>query len=204
LAGSKKKSNQLPENRRNQSKLPGDPGVWVFIGADMCAFLALFVLFECGRVGKPALYERSRVLLNPRLGILNTLILLASSLFMARAVSAAREGDRAGVRRNLRFALLIGAGFGVSKVVEYKEKIGSGITMLTNEFFSYYFVLTGIHFLHFLVGIVVLSVCASKARRDPIDQRFLLWIESGGCYWHMVDLLWVVLFPMLYLQRSGV
>jgi nitric oxide reductase NorE protein len=193
----------VPEARRNQSSLPGDPGVWVFIGADMCAFALLFLLFEIGRIGHPVLYERSRAMLNPVFGFLNTVILLSSSLFMAMAVSDARERRLSGVRRNLLLALLVGSGFGISKVFEYKSKIDAGITMLSNEFFSYYFVLTGIHFVHFIVGMVVLLTCRAMAHGSEIDRRYMVWIESGGCYWHMVDLLWVILFPMLYLQSSG-
>jgi len=64
------------------------------------------------------------------------------------------------------------------------------------------FALTGLHFLHFLIGMVVLAVCLAKSRNDALDERFVVWIESSGCYWHMVDLLWIVLFPLLYLLHA--
>ena len=162
-----------------------------------------FLLFTVGRVAQPALYEASRRALDPNLGLLNTLILLTSSWFMVRAVQAARRGERAAINRNLILAIMIGAGFAATKAFEYGEKFSHGISMLTNEFFTYYFVFTGIHFLHFMIGIGALTVCLIKARSGPLDGKFVTWIEATGCYWHMVDLLWIVLFPMLYLLRAA-
>jgi nitric oxide reductase NorE protein len=185
------------------ARLPGDSGVWIFIIADVCAFALFFLIFTVGRIGDPALYEQSRRALDANLGLLNTAILLTSSYFMVRAVEAARAGLRAGVTRNLMLAMLIGAGFAITKVIEYSAKINHGITMVTNEFFTYYFVFTGIHFLHFMIGMAALSMMLVKARQDALDTRFTVWIESVGCYWHMVDLLWIILFPMLYLLRAA-
>jgi nitric oxide reductase NorE protein len=185
-----------------KDRLPGDPGVWLFITADVFVFGLFFLLFSLGRVAHSALYERSRLVLNPALGLTNTLILLTSSWFMVLAVSAAREGARRRVMRNLALAMAVGSVFAVTKIIEYTAKIHAGITMLSNEFFTYYFVFTGVHFLHFLVGMVVLIICWRKAKTQPIDGNYVVWIESSGCYWHMVDLLWVILFPMLYLMRA--
>lgn len=182
-----------------QRKLAGDEGVWFFISADITLFALLFLLFMVERSKAPALFEQSRPLLDPRLGVLNTLILLTSSWLVALAVHSARLGRRAAVSRYLTLGMLVGAGFAVSKIFEYWHKISAGITMLSNDFFMFYFALTGLHFLHFVVGMVVLAVCLAKSRQDAMDERFVVWIESSGCYWHMVDLLWIVLFPMLYL-----
>lgn len=184
-----------------RSRLAGDAGVWLFIGADLCAFALFFALFTWGRLHDLALYEESRRALDPGFGLANTLILLTSSLFMVLAVEAARDGSRARTVRHLACALAVGSTFAITKVAEYTAKIQAGITMLSNEFFMYYFVFTGIHFLHFVVGLVVLAVCLQKARTQQLDGRYRIWIESSGCYWHMVDLLWLMLFPLLYLQR---
>jgi nitric oxide reductase NorE protein len=185
------------------ARLPGDSGVWVFIIADMGAFALFFLIFTIGRVSAPALFEQSRQHLDINLGLLNTLILLTSSLFMVRAVEAARTGVRAAVIGNLALTMLIGSGFAVTKIIEYAAKASAGIGLTTNEFFTYYFVFTGIHFLHFLIGIGALTMMLVKARRDGLDAKFQTWIESVGCYWHMVDLLWIMLFPMIYLQRAA-
>ena len=184
-------------------RLPGDSGVWTFIIADMGAFAMFFLLFTVGRMASPDLFEASRQHLDATLGLLNTLILLTSSLFMVKAVEAARVGARGAVQRNLVLTILIGLGFAVTKIMEYKAKGAAGIGLTTNEFYTYYFVFTGIHFLHFIIGIGALLMMVAKARRDALDAKFVTWIESVGCYWHMVDLLWIMLFPMLYLLRAG-
>jgi nitric oxide reductase NorE protein len=185
------------------ARLPGDSGVWVFIIADMGAFALFFLIFTAGRIASPELFEQSRQHLNINLGLLNTLILLTSSLFMVRAVEAARAGARDAVIRNLLLTIAIGSGFAVTKIIEYSAKIDAGIGLTTNEFFTYYFIFTGIHFLHFVIGIGALTVMVAKARRDALDVKFRMWIESVGCYWHMVDLLWIMLFPMIYLLRAA-
>ena len=185
-----------------QRRLAGDEGVWFFIVADMSLFAVFFLLFMTERYKAPALFESSRQQLDVLLGALNTLILLTSSWLVALAVHHARAGRRAAVMRFLGLGMTVGAGFAVTKVYEYWHKIEAGITLLSNDFFMFYYALTGLHFLHFLIGMVVLAVCVAKTRRDALDGRYLVWIESSGCYWHMVDLLWLVLFPMIYLLRA--
>ena len=182
-------------------RLPGDSGVWMFISADTLAFGLFFLVFTVGRVAQPTLFADSARHLSVGLGLLNTLILLTSGWLMALAVQAAREGMRERLVRCLMLTMVVGSGFAITKVFEYVTKVRSGITMLTNEFFMYYFAFTGVHFLHFLVGMVVLATCLAKARRDPLDEHFRIWIESSASYWHMVDLLWIILFPLLYIQR---
>lgn len=196
------RAEQAAPDRETTTALPGDPGLWIFILADMGAFALFFLLFTMGRVGDPGLYERSRQALNVNLGMANTLILLTSSWAMVQAVQAARLGNRQRTVAFLVLALAVGSGFAVSKIAEYAAKAQAGISMLTNDFYMYYFVLTGIHFLHFLIGAAAIVVTLAKARTQPLDGRYRVWIESVGCYWHMVDLLWIVLFPLLYLQRA--
>ena len=185
-----------------QRKLAGDEGVWFFICADITMFGVLFGLFMVERYKAVGLFEQSRLALDPLLGALNTLILLSSSWLVALAVHSARAGRRQAVGRYLVLSMLVGGGFAVTKIFEYWHKIAAGITLLSNDFFMFYFALTGLHFLHFLVGMVVLAVCWCKSRHEPMDARYIVWIESSGCYWHMVDLLWIVLFPMLYLLHA--
>jgi nitric oxide reductase NorE protein len=191
-----------PESVGNaQAALPGDSGVWVFIFADMCAFALFFLLFAVGRMAEPALYESSRQHLDLGFGLANTLILLTSGAFMAQAVRQARAQAWDAARVSLLLTLAVGMFFAVSKVLEWRAKAEAGIGLTSNEFFTYYFVFTGIHFLHFAVGVAVLGVLIARCRQ-PLEQADKLrWIEAGGAYWHMVDLLWIVLFAMLYLMR---
>jgi nitric oxide reductase NorE protein len=89
----------------------------------------------------------------------------------------------------------------VSKTVEYTQKINAGVTLLTNDFYMYYFILTGIHLIHVIAGSVVLGVLWFKSRSARSGGGSLTVYESGATFWHMVDLLWVFLFPLLYLLR---
>lgn len=175
------------------------PGILTFIFADVAIFGLLFGAFMMERMHQVALFDRSSASLDVNLGLLNTLILLTSGLCVVLAVHAAREGSAPVTRRWLLAAFVIGAGFGVTKLTEYSAKFEHGISMLTNDFYMFYFVLTGVHFIHFLAGMVVLAVLWFRAAREPVDGPLFGWIESGGLYWHMVDLLWIVIFPMLYL-----
>ncbi|MFM5885358.1 MAG: cytochrome c oxidase subunit 3 [Novosphingobium sp.] len=186
-----------------RAAIPGDSGVWTFIFADMCAFAVFFALFAVGRIGQPALYEASRRQLDLGLGLANTLILLTSGACMAAAARRARSGNLDAARRSLIAALAVGLLFGVSKAAEWSAKLAHGITLTTNEFFTYYFVFTGIHFLHFAVGIGVLAVLIARTGSGSDAPGQVRWIEAGGAYWHMVDLLWIVLFAMLYLLRAA-
>jgi nitric oxide reductase NorE protein len=182
-------------------RLPGVEGVWVFVIADMTVFAVLFGSFMVSRHHNPALFEASRHALNPNFGGVNTLILVTSSWFAALALDAVRKSRFVLAQRFIGGALLCGLAFMVSKAVEYTEKLEAGVSLLTNDFFMYYFTLTGIHLFHVLAGIVVLVVLWFMARSRSFDPERPVVLECGAIYWHMVDLLWIILFPLLYLVR---
>ncbi len=182
-------------------RVPGAEGIWVFVAFDMLFFFLLFMLFMTGRRTAPEVYEAGRLTLDPNYGGINTLILLTSSWLFVLALEAAR-GDRVQeTGRWLMAALLCGVAFGVSKAFEYGDKLAAGLTPATNDFYMYYFVLTGFHLLHVIGGCVMLGVFWNMARGGAFNRQRLVVIECGGLYWHMVDLLWIVLFPLLYLMR---
>lgn len=189
------------ETAKNTQRLPGVEGVWVFVGADMVFFAMLFVSFMVDRVKNPELYEVSRLTLDANFGGINTLILLTSSWFVVLAVHAVRQDRLADVPRWLVAAFLCGFAFGLSKAFEYGAKLQAGITPATNDFYMYYFVLTGFHLLHVTAGTIMLILFWAKSRRGEFTRDRMLVLECGGIYWHMVDLLWIVLFPLLYLMR---
>ncbi|MDB5674207.1 MAG: heme/copper-type cytochrome/quinol oxidase, subunit 3 [Sphingomonas bacterium] len=179
------------------------PGIWIFIAFDCTSFGLFFLVFMVERLAQPATFDSSAHLLDARLGLINTCILITSSWIVALANRAGRAGDMRRTRNLLYGAIVIGSGFGVIKIAEYVEKLRAGITVATDEFFIFYFALTGVHLLHYLIGLAVLAVLAAGAAR-PIsneDQRtrYVGWLDGGALYWHMVDLLWVFLFSMLYL-----
>jgi len=182
-------------------RLPGVEGVWVFVMADMTVFAVMFGSFMLGRHHNPALFEASRHALNPNFGGVNTLILLTSSWFAALALDAVRKSRFGLAQHFIGAAFLCGVAFAVSKAIEYTEKLNDGISLLTNDFFMYYFTLTGIHLFHVIAGSIVLLVLWFKARSRSFDPQRPVVLECGAIYWHMVDLLWIILFPLLYLVR---
>lgn len=152
------------------------------------------------RLKSPALFDQSARLLDLRLGLANTLVLISSSWLVALAISAAEEGRVRKAKLLLIGGLVVGSCFAVLKITEYAHKFAIGITPMTNDFFTFYFILTGVHFLHYLIGIAVLiAMIVALHRHDDTSPGHIPWLEAGGIYWHMVDLLWLFLFPMFYL-----
>lgn len=181
--------------------LPGDQGVWFFIAADSFLFALFFSSYIFDRAKSVELFTRSQSVVNPTMGVVNTLLLLTGSWFVVLGVAAAKRRARGMVLKCLSLALACGAGFGCLKIFEYHEKISRGITLVTNSYFMYYFVLTGVHFVHLCAGMIVLFALLVKAKNNFEAPRYVYWLESGASFWHMVDLLWIVLFPLLYLVR---
>lgn len=179
------------------------PAIWIFIALDCSSFGLFFVVFMVERLGQAALFDASAQQLNAGIGFLNACILVTSSWLVAWANVAGRNGDFGQARRLLSAGIAVAACFGLVKGYEYFDKLSSGITIATNEFFTFYFALTGIHFVHYLVGVVLLIVLAQGPQAyGPPDQaraHYLKWLDGGSLYWHMVDLLWIFIFSLLYL-----
>ena len=177
-------------------------GIWTFIALDCTSFGLFFLVFMAERLDQPALFNASARLLDFRLGLANTFILITSSWLVALANRAGRLGEVQTARRWLGGAVLVASGFAVIKGVEYTMHIRAGQTVGSDPFFTFYYALTGIHLLHYLVGMVVLGYLATSTGKGE-TQRDLAWLDGGALYWHMVDLLWVYLFAMLYLVGAG-
>lgn len=167
----------------------------------MAVFALFFATFIFYRSADVALFNASQLQLNQDLGAINTLLLLTSSWFVVRGVNAGRESKLQSASRLFSLALLCGLGFGVVKIIEYSEKFQHGITPLTNDFFMYYFVFIGIHFIHVIIGCGLLLSMILHCRKHATGSANRLLLEGGASFWHMVDLLWIVLFPLIYLVR---
>ena len=183
------------------ARLPGVEGLWVFLAGDMAVFGLFFISFMTERSKNVALFNLSRQALDINAGGINTLILLTSSWLVVLAVQAAKSDQLKRIPWLLGASVLCGAAFAVLKIIEYAAKIRHGISMLTNDFYMFYFIFTGIHLLHVIGGTVVLALLWNKSRAGLCHSGNLRGLESGASFWHMVDLLWIVLFPLLYLMR---
>jgi nitric oxide reductase NorE protein len=179
--------------------LPGDCAMWFFVLGDMIIFAAYFVAYMVFRLRESAVFDESQAHLNVNLGVFNTLLLLFSSWLIAQAVRNLRAGNSTRAEQ-----LTVGAGacgmlFVALKAFEWWSEVGRGYTLPHNTFFSFYYMLTGTHLLHVLMGLVVLTVVVLSIRNN--SESRLSVAEQGATYWHMVDLLWVLIFALVYVVR---
>ncbi|MDT5110322.1 MAG: nitric oxide reductase NorE protein [Mycobacterium sp.] len=179
--------------------LPGDSAMWVMVLGDLAIFGAYFIIFMIYRTMAPEQFLAAQQHLNITVGVVNTVVLVTSSWFIARGVLAARAGDPL---RAIRL-IYVGAGFGVAfiliKAYEWTTEVRHGFTMPSSDFFMFYFMLTGVHLFHVALGLLILGIVVRELR-NPRRRRTSM-VESGGIYWHMVDLLWIVIFGLLYVMR---
>ena len=192
----------LLQNRRegDRRRIPGELGIWVFILGDLSIFGLFFVTFVVGRSQEPALFNAGRAQLHIAWGAFNTLLLLTGSLFVVWAVHAARDGLAKQSSRYLAWAIGCGAFFGANKVVEYTTKIASGYGPGHDIFFTYYFCFTGLHALHLVLALAVLIRMRWLLAQPDFGKNDIGTLETAATYWHLVDLLWIVLFALLYLM----
>ena len=175
------------------STLPGNPLMWVLILSEVVVFTAFFALYAWHRAGDVTGFNAAQRELDPLMGGLNTLVLLTSGLCVALAVEAISAGGRRRARRWLAASMGLGALFCVIKNVEYAGKFSAGITPETHLFFGYYYGLTAFHFAHVLFGLGLLALVSWRTSTENV--------ETAAAFWHMVDLIWILLYPLIYLLR---
>ncbi|MDX1888927.1 cytochrome c oxidase subunit 3 [Mycolicibacterium sp. 050158] len=182
--------------------IPGEAGLWIFLLGDMTLFAAIMLVFLWDRRAQPeAFTESAHQLLRP-VGAVNTLVLLLSSYLVVRALAAHRTADLIRARRLVVGATGCAAVFVALKAVEYTSEISAGHTPASGTFFTFYFVLTGLHLLHVVIGsALLLGWRGVLARQRPWAKAQGL-AEGIACYWHMVDLLWVAIFAIVYLVSA--
>ena len=179
--------------------VPGQPDMWAFVLFEALVFTSYFLVYIIRRTQQPDLFLESQAHLDLRVGVFHTLVLLASSWSVARCVQAARERSFRAASTNAFLTMLFGFVFLVSKVLEWATKIEEGFGFTTNEFFSFYYFLTAIHFLHLLIGFVVLAIVIYQLWSP--ERRSQETIETCATYWHTIDFLWVLIFALLYVMR---
>ena len=193
-------------NSQAPAHVPGEAAILLFLLGSMMLYAALFGTFMIHRRSYVATYNQSAATLHAGIAALNPLLLLTSSLLVAWGVRAVRERIAA-ERAPLLFtgAFLCGLGFVFNKFVEYSTLVRDGWVPTANGFYTYYYVLTGIHLTHVLAGmcvVIYLWRVSTTSLVQPFDRvRLVRGVENGASFWHVVDLLWIVLFPLLYLVR---
>jgi nitric oxide reductase NorE protein len=180
---------------------PGDLAIWIFILAELSVFAAFFGAYAFTRMNNVALFNEFQLHLDREAALINTLALITSSYFVVRAVSAIKENHSAVCARWLVAAMGMGAVFLIVKIGEYSHHFALGINLSTNTFYMFYLSLTVFHFMHVIMGMVILAAVAIKAKQGCYSAQEHTGVETGASYWHMVDLVWLILFPLVYVMR---
>lgn len=186
-------------------------GMWTFLATEILFFGGLFLAYAVYRTMYPAAFAAGSHHLDILLGSINTVVLIGSSLTMALAVHSAQMGRRQALVIFIGLTMLLGLVFLSIKFVEYGHKFAEGLVpgarfvydgplaAQVQLFFSFYFIMTGLHALHMIVGIGLLAVLAWLGWRGKFSPAYHTPVEISGLYWHFVDVVWIFLFPLLYL-----
>lgn len=184
-------------------------GMWLFLFTEVLLFGGLFLVYAVYRYQYPEQFHLAALELNTSIGTLNTIILLTSSLTVALSIAAIQKGNKLLSMMLLGITLLFAVIFLINKYFEWSAKFTHGIfpgsPVLTSKpngqilFFGLYYVMTGLHAIHVIIGIVILSFMLVFIQRDVIQTNNYIKLENSGLYWHLVDLIWIFLFPLFYL-----
>jgi len=182
-----------------EKRLPGDLAMWFFILAELTVFAILFIGFAVSEQLNEQMFIAGKAKLHQVSGLINTLTLITSSYFVALALNKMQQGFGKQAATLLIVAKLVASVYIVVKLWEYLSLFEQGIDIETNTFFTLYFMITFFHLMHVLLGMVILAFIALKSAKNEYNQNNISGFESGASYWHMVDMLWIILFPLIYI-----
>ncbi|MDR3652120.1 MAG: cytochrome c oxidase subunit 3 family protein [Paludibacter sp.] len=184
-------------------------GMWLFIFTELLLFGGLFLVYTVFRAEYPQNFHEGSLELSVTIGAINTIALLFSSMTVAMALSAIQKNNRKLAMRLIAVTLLMALIFLFNKYIEWSMKFEHGLypgsPLMPHlgrgdlMFFSLYFFMTGLHALHIIVGMVLLTMCFFKIKNGTLNYQKYIHLENGALYWHLVDLIWIFLFPLLYL-----
>jgi cytochrome c oxidase subunit 3 len=191
---------EAKEHTTEQSLETAKLGIWCFLATEVLLFGGLFTAYAVFRISQPQMFHTEYLKLDRLFGAVNTVVLICSSLTVAMGIAAIRRGKQRMLKLCLILTLLLAAVFLGVKYAEYAEHIALGELPGTNNFFSLYYMLTGLHAIHVLAGMSALSAMVVMAYQGKFSAEYHNPVEITGLYWHFVDLVWIYLFPMLYLM----
>ncbi len=180
---------------------PGGILIWMVIIVEIITFAAGLTAFSVQRRSNIELFQKSAQMLNQGFALANTIILITGGYFMAMAISRLRQDDNRASSAWTLAAVFTGIAFLMLKGFEYYQKLEHGIGLEYNQFFNFYWLLTGFHYLHVLLGTMILLVMYFKIKKRIYNKNNLLDVETSAAFWHMCDLIWLLLFAVLYLIK---
>ncbi len=179
-------------------KLPGDVAVWALILAELSVFGILFIVFVVVAKNHPQMFEQGKQSLHKFSGFIETLSLISSSFFVAFSLKLLRLNKHRQAAIFIIVAMASAAIYLFLKLSEYQLLFEQGYDIDSNVFYTLYFLLTGFHWLHVVVGFIVLLYMMKQSFADKFQGEDIRLAESGASYWHMVDIVWIILFPLVY------
>lgn len=193
----------------HRDDLASKTGMWLFLFTEMLLFGGLFIVYSVYRYRNPVAFHLAAQDLSVFIGTLNTIILLTSSTTIAMSITALQKNNKKLCLLLLSVTIILGIAFLVNKYFEWGEHIrehiypGSAVLALRGHgdvlFYGLYFFMTGLHALHIIVGLVFILIITNSIYKDKINADNYVHLENSGLYWHLVDLIWIFLFPLFYL-----
>jgi cytochrome c oxidase subunit III len=187
----------------------GKLGMWMFLFTELFLFGGLFIVYAVFRAMYSADFHSGANDLNALVGTVNTIVLLVSSMTVAMSITAIQKGQNSKAILFLVATIFLAVLFMVNKYFEWAHKIELSIypgsdalaSLERGElmFFSLYYMMTGLHALHVIIGVILLTICIFQIKAGNTHKGQYLLLENSGLYWHLVDLIWIFLFPLLYL-----
>jgi len=184
-------------------------GMWLFIFTELLLFGGLFLVYSVFRAEYPSNFHEGSLELSVTIGAINTIALLISSMTVAMALTAIQKDNKKLALALISITLILATVFLINKYVEWGAKFehglypGSPLMKYLDRghllYFSLYFFMTGLHALHIIVVMVLLTICLFKVRSGNVNSKSYIHLENGALYWHLVDLIWIFLFPLMYL-----
>jgi cytochrome c oxidase subunit III len=184
-------------------------GMWLFIFTELLLFGGLFLVYSIFRSQYPENFHESSLELSVTFGVINTVVLLVSSMSVAISLTAVQKGNSKLAMQMLLLTVFLAAVFMVNKYFEWSGKFhhglypGSDLMQLLDRghhlYFGLYFFMTGLHALHIIIGVILLLISYVKIQKGKIQADNFMHLENAALYWHLVDLIWIFLFPLLYL-----
>lgn len=186
-------------NSKNFYYPPGGILIWIIIALELITFMGGLIAFAVFRSNNIELVQESQHHLSALIGTINTIILITGGFFMAIGIKKIKKGLNDESSKMILYAMITGLLFLALKGYEYYDKIVDGIGISTNTFFSFYWLITGFHFIHVTVAILILLALYISIKKNKYSKDDYFDVETGGAFWHLCDLIWILVFPIFYL-----
>ncbi|NCP46594.1 MAG: nitric oxide reductase [Flavobacteriales bacterium] len=189
----------MNQNSKSIYYPPGGILIWFLILLEIFTFLGAIFVFLYKRSAELEEFKQAQAFLNPLVGTINTIVLITSGYFMANSLHQLKNNDNKKSARSVKIAIFFGIVFLIIKSTEFYGKINHGIGFTENTFFTFYWLMTGFHYIHVLFGVGLLAYVQYAISKNKYKSTNTFDVESSATYWHLCDLIWILIFPVLYL-----